>query len=105
MVDHERGARFLNLNYVLGEELLFRGVLLPKMRGAFGRWDWVANAVLFGFYHMHVPLRILFIGVGGLAWALPSRHFRSIWFALILHGVEGVFLLVAVFAVLSGLAF
>jgi magnesium-transporting ATPase (P-type) len=26
-------------NTVLGEELLFRGVLLPRMRGAFGRWD------------------------------------------------------------------
>lgn len=33
------------LNYALGEELLFRGVLLPKMRSAFGKWDGVANAV------------------------------------------------------------
>lgn len=32
-------------NTVLGEELLFRGLLLPRMRGAFGRWDWVANGV------------------------------------------------------------
>lgn len=92
-------------NYALGEELLFRGVLLPKMRGAFGRWDGVANAVLFALYHMHVPTRILFTVVGGLAWALPSRYFRSIWFALILHGIEGIFLLLAVFLVLSGLAF
>ena len=29
-------------NTVLGEELLFRGLLLPRMRGAFGRWDWLA---------------------------------------------------------------
>ena len=35
------------LNTVLGEELLFRGLLLPRMSGAFGRWDWVANGVLF----------------------------------------------------------
>jgi uncharacterized protein len=33
-------------NYILGEELLFRGVLLPRMAGVFGRWDWVANSVL-----------------------------------------------------------
>ncbi|MDJ0629621.1 MAG: CPBP family intramembrane metalloprotease [Rhodobacter sp.] len=92
-------------NYALGEELLFRGVLLPKMRGVFGKWDWVANAVLFATYHLHVPLRILFIVFGALAWTLPSRHFRSNWFALILHGVEGVFLLVMVFALVSGLAF
>lgn len=35
-------------NYALGEELLFRGVLLPKMRGVVGKWDWVANAVCSG---------------------------------------------------------
>ena len=92
-------------NYALGEELLFRGVLLPKMRGVFGKWDWVANSVPFAFYHMHVPLRILFTVVGGLAWTLPSRYFRSNWFALILHGLEGVFLLVMVFLFVSGLAF
>ncbi|MDJ1016363.1 MAG: CPBP family intramembrane metalloprotease [Paracoccaceae bacterium] len=92
-------------NYALGEELLFRGVLLPKMRDVFGRWDWAANAVLFGPYPMHVPLRIGFIVVGALAWTLPSRYFRSNWFALILHGVKGVFLLIMVFALVSGLAF
>ncbi len=92
-------------NYALGEELLFRGVLLPKMRGVFGKWDWVANAVLFGLYHMHVPQRIIYIVIGGLAWTLPSRYFRSNWFALILHGIEGVFLLAMVFAVVTGLAF
>jgi uncharacterized protein len=39
-------------NTILGEEFLFRGVLLPKMEGVFGRWSWVANGVLFGFYHL-----------------------------------------------------
>ena len=34
-------------NTVLGEELLFRGLLLPRMRGVFGKYDWVANGALF----------------------------------------------------------
>jgi membrane protease YdiL (CAAX protease family) len=38
-------------NYILGEELPFRGVLLRRMAGVFGRWDWVANWVFFGLYH------------------------------------------------------
>jgi uncharacterized protein len=33
---------------VLGEELPFRGFLLPRMRGAFGRTDWIVNGVLSG---------------------------------------------------------
>ena len=38
---------FAVFNTVIGEELLFRGVLLPRMKGVFGRRDWVANGVLF----------------------------------------------------------
>ncbi|BDM83324.1 CPBP family intramembrane glutamic endopeptidase [Acaryochloris marina] len=92
-------------NYFLGEELLFRGILLPKMRGVFGKWDWVANSALFALYHLHRPLQMLGFIIGGLSWSLPSRHFRSIWFAIILHGIEGIPLLVGVFTIVSGLAF
>ena len=46
---------FAVFNTFLGEELLFRGVLLPRMQGVFGKWSWVANGVLFGFYHVHQP--------------------------------------------------
>ena len=42
-------------NTILGEEFLFRGVLLPRMEGVFGRGSWVANSVLFALYHVHVP--------------------------------------------------
>jgi membrane protease YdiL (CAAX protease family) len=92
-------------NYFLGEDLLFRGILLPKMQGAFGKWDWVANAVLFALYHLHKPTLMLGFILGGMAWTLPARYFRSIWFPIILHGIEGIVLLVMVFAIVSGLAF
>lgn len=92
-------------NYLLGEELLFRGVLLPKMHGVFGKWDWVANSALFALYHMHRPLQMLGFIFGGFAWSLPSRYYRSIWFAIILHGLEAIPLLLGVFAVVSGRAF
>lgn len=92
-------------NYFLGEELLFRGILLPKMRGVFGRWDFLANAVLFALYHLHYPTRMLGIILGAAAWTLPSRHFRSIWFAIILHSFEGIFLIVGITALVTGLAF
>lgn len=91
-------------NYFLGEELLFRGVLLPKMRGVFGKWDWVANSVLFALYHLHRPLQMLGFIFGGLAYSLPSRYFRSIWFAIILHGLEATPLLIGVFVIVSGMA-
>jgi membrane protease YdiL (CAAX protease family) len=90
-------------NYFLGEEFLFRGVLLPKMQGVFGKYDWVANAVLFGLYHLHKPWMILSVIAGSLAITWPARRFRCNWMAIIVHGVEGLFLLVMVLGVTLGL--
>ena len=90
-------------NYFLGEEFLFRGILLPKMQGVFGKYDWVANAVLFGLYHLHKPWMIPSVIVGSLAITWPARRFRSNWMAIVVHGVEGLFLLVMVLAVILGL--
>jgi uncharacterized protein len=92
-----------SFNYFLGEELLFRGVLLPKMQGAFGRSDWVANAALFGLYHLHKPWMIPSLVVGSLAITWPARRFRSNWMAIAVHGVEGLPALVLVPAVIMGL--
>jgi uncharacterized protein len=88
-------------NYLLGEELLFRGVLLPRMAGVFGRWDWVANTVLFGLYHVHKiwfwPSMIT--SSFGMAWA--TKRYRSLWMGVIVHGIEGYFLVLVV-AILAG---
>jgi membrane protease YdiL (CAAX protease family) len=62
---------FAIFNTILGEEFLFRGVLLPKMDGVFGRWSWVANGVLFGFFHLHQPWRSIVFCSPGLA--LPQH--------------------------------
>ena len=90
-------------NYFLGEEFFFRGVLLPKMKGAFGKWDWVANAVLFGLYHIHWAPRILSIIVETLPGNWLSRRFRSNWFQIVIHGVEAIIALVTILAVVLGL--
>lgn len=90
-------------NYFLGEELLFRGVLLPKMKGVFGKWDWLANALLFGFYHLHKPWTLPSIILGSLATTWPARRFQSNWLAVIVHGVEAYFI-VFVLAVILGYA-
>jgi membrane protease YdiL (CAAX protease family) len=88
-------------NYILGEELLFRGVLLPRMAGVFGRWDWVVNTVLFGLYHVHKiwAWPSMIASSFGIAWA--ARRYRSFWMGVIVHGLEGFFVVLIV-AVLAG---
>jgi uncharacterized protein len=80
------------LNTVLGEELLFRGLLLPRMAGAFGRWDWVANGVLFAAYHLHQPWSMPGALCDTFALAYPSRRYRSAWLGIIVHSTQTVFL-------------
>jgi membrane protease YdiL (CAAX protease family) len=77
-------------NTVLGEELLFRGVLLPRMRGAFGRFDWVANGVLFALYHLHQPWSILPSLLDTFALSYPSRRYRSALLGIIVHSSQSV---------------
>lgn len=87
-------------NTVLGEELLFRGLLLPRMRGVFGKRDWVANGALFTVYHLHMPWLIPATFVDGIfLFAYPSRRFQSAWMGIIAHSVQSLF----VIAVILGL--
>jgi len=90
-------------NYFLGEALLWHGILLPKMQGAFGKYDWVANGVIFGFYHLHKPWALPSIILTNMNYSWPARRFRSNWMAVIVHGVEGLPILVMVPAVILGL--
>ncbi len=92
-------------NTVLGEELLFRGVLLPKMHGVCGRWDWLANGVLFGLYHLHQPWGMLgSIGTGAFLYALPAKRFRSTWMSMIVHSGQSVYFLFLILGLVLGLA-
>jgi uncharacterized protein len=88
---------FVVFNTVLGEELLFRGLLLPRMRAVFSRWDWVANGVLFTLYHLHVPWVMPATLVEGIFLeAYPAWRFQSAWMGIIVHSVQSVFVIAVV---------
>lgn len=80
---------------LVAEEVLFRGVLLPKMRRAFGRADWVVNGLLYvaysAFQPWMLPLRLLDVLV--VVW--PVRRFRSLPMGLIVRGFGAIGLLAA----------
>src|SRR5215211_7262226 len=80
-------------NTVLGEELLFRGLLLPRMKGAFGLFDWVANGVLFALYHLHMPWAMLATLLDTFALAYPSRRYRSALIGIIVHSSQSAMIL------------
>jgi membrane protease YdiL (CAAX protease family) len=86
-------------NTVLGEELLFRGYLLPRMAGAFGRWDWLANGVLFAGYHVHAWWGIPGTLLDALALCWPAKHYRSALLPIVVHSSQSVVVVALVLAV------
>jgi CAAX protease family protein len=89
------------LNTVLGEELLFRGLLLPRMHGAFGKADWVANGLLFALYHLHQWWSIPGSLLDMFALALPAKRYRSAGIAILVHSTQTVFFLVIAAVLIS----
>ena len=80
-------------NTVFGEELLFRGYLLPRMEGAFGRKDWLVNGIIFGAYHLHRPWVIPFGVFDALAYAYPAKRYRSALLGMAVHSFQSLLII------------
>ena len=92
-------------NTVIGEELLFRGLLLPRMNGVSGKWDWLLNGLLFGIYHLSQPWTILGSGIlGALFFAFPSKRYQCAWFGIIAHSGQSIFFIILILGLVLGLA-
>jgi membrane protease YdiL (CAAX protease family) len=89
-------------NTVLGEELLFRGLLLPRMRGACGRWDWLVNGVLFGLYHLHTPWSIPANTLDTFFISLPASRYSSALIGIFVHSVQTVVFTTLLLALVLG---
>ena len=110
LLESESGQNFLSGNWswfglmvvlwlfntVLGEELLFRGFLLPRMNGAFGRGDWAANGVLFAAYHLHVPWLIPVNLLDTFIVSYPTKRYGSAWIGIAVHSAQSLFFAVLV---------
>ena len=73
---------------ILGEELVWRGVSLPRMEARLGERAWALNAALWGAFHSS-------FGVGNLLALLPTltlvpwiaQRRRNTWLAVLLHAL------------------
>ncbi len=85
----------------LGEELVFRGLLFPWLRGHFGA---LAAAVLSGliFATLHgVPILIPALTAIGAALALFYQRCGSLWPVILAHGVFNSIMVIGLYAALA----
>jgi membrane protease YdiL (CAAX protease family) len=87
---------------IFGEEIYYRGYLLPRMRAVFGRWDWVANGLLFTLKHVYQRWLYPGVLVGGLCFAFVAGPLGSLPLAMVYHWV-GNFLFQMIFLIQAAL--
>ena len=89
---------------ILGEELWFRGYILPKQEKAFGKHTWIANGLMFTLNHIWQPWNLLLILPGALFGAFVVQRRKNTWILIISHGLANAILLVLIILNAFGLA-
>jgi membrane protease YdiL (CAAX protease family) len=71
---------------VVGEEVWFRGIVLPRQELAFGRWTWVVHGALWAAFHGALfPADALVILPMALAYGWVAQRSASLWPGLCAH--------------------
>ena len=89
---------------VFGEELWFRGYVLPRQELAMGAHAWIANGLMFGFNHIWQPWNLLLIVPGALVGAFVVQRRRNTWILIVMHGAMNLVLVVLVMLNVAGIA-
>jgi hypothetical protein len=62
----------------------------------------VANGVLFAFYHLHTPWSIPASLADIILTAYPTRRFQSVWMSIIVHSAQSVFAMFIILTLVLG---
>jgi len=89
-------------NTVVGEELLFRGLLLPRMQRIGGRFAWALNLLLFALYHVHQPWTMANVLVSSTVFTFTTQRYRSAWFGIATHSLQTVVATVLLLGLVTG---
>lgn len=80
----------------LGEELWWRGYILPRQELVHGKRTWIAHGLLWNAFHLFAPSRLITILPGCLALSFVAQKLKNTWPGLIAHGfANGILMLIA----------
>ena len=82
------------LSNIVGEELLWRGYMLPRQELAFGRWAWLVNGLCWmALFHMFIPWILLTVIPSMILVPWLAQTQKSTISAMIVHGTGNAVLL------------
>ena len=77
---------FLTVFNILGEELWFRGYLLPRQELTWGKKAWVYHGILWCLFHTPIyPWTILYLLPTTLTVSYAAQRFQNTWASFIIH--------------------
>jgi membrane protease YdiL (CAAX protease family) len=87
---------------IVGEELWWRGYILPRQEKQHGRWTWVIHGVLWWLWHLaFYPWQVFALLPICLALPFVAQRRQNTWVALIIHLQNGVVLFLVLAMVLG----
>jgi membrane protease YdiL (CAAX protease family) len=104
---HLMGAWWLLIYYsvwlivfnIFGEELWWRGYVLPRQEMSFGRTAWVIHGICWSLFHLFIQPTLwdtVRMAVTGLALSFIAQRTRSTWPGIIGHGLANTPLLLSI---------
>ena len=78
---------------ICGEELWFRGYILPRQELAFGKAAWVINGLMFTLNHLWQPWIMIAILPSSLLLVYVVQARKNTWIGIVQHGVVNIGLL------------
>ena len=88
---------------ILGEELLWRGYVLPRQEAALGRLAWLVNGLLWAFVvHAFMWWNVVSLLPTSLLTPYLAQRFETTWAGIVVHGLGNAVWLVALVAGVLG---
>jgi len=72
---------------IFGEELLWRGYMLPRQQLQYGKWTWIIHGLLWTGWHFFWKWNLLSILPIALAIPFVAQKTRNSWIGIIAHGL------------------
>lgn len=89
---------------IAGEELWWRGYILPRQELVHGRWTWLIHGLLWlGFHLPFYPWAIFSLLPGCLAMSYVAQRTQNAWPAIIIHSITNGIGLLGAIAMVAGL--
>lgn len=97
------GFLSFSLVNVLGEELWWRGVILPRQELSLGRWTWFVHGMLWAAFHSFFHWEVLSLLPGCIALSFVAQRTRNTWPGIIAHfAVQAPTILAVLVGVIRG---